>query len=96
MTLYAEMVAQDGKILWSHEAAIKSDDKTLPSILPEDLRNNPEEQEKLLRIAAHRASEKVMESYKEKQNKEKPRMDSPSPATDKNQDEPQMNSPSPS
>jgi hypothetical protein len=91
MTLYAEIVTPEGKILWSHEAAIKSDDKTLPSILPEDLRNKPEEQEKLLRIAAHRASEKVMESYKAKQNKEKPRMDPPSQATDKRQDEPQMN-----
>lgn len=76
MTLYAEIVTPDGKILWSHEAAIKSDDKTLPSILPEDLRNNPDQQEKLLRIAAHRASEKVMENYQEKQKKDKPRTDS--------------------
>ena len=76
VTLYAEIVTPDGKILWSHEAAIKSDDKTLPSILPEDLRNNPDQQEKLLRIAAHRASEKVMENYQEKQKKDKPRTDS--------------------
>jgi hypothetical protein len=71
MTLYAEIVTPDGKILWSHEAAVKSDDKTLPSVLPEDLRNNPDEQEKLLRVAAHRASEKVMENYEQKQSKEK-------------------------
>jgi hypothetical protein len=71
MTLYAEIVTPDGKILWSHEAAVRSDDKTLPSVLPEDLRNNPDEQEKLLRVAAHRASEKVMENYEQKQSKEK-------------------------
>jgi hypothetical protein len=75
MTLYAEMVTSDGKILWSHEAAVKSDDKTLPSVLPEDLRNNPDQQERLLRIAAHRASEKVMENYQRKQSKAEPRTD---------------------
>ena len=72
MTLYAEMVTPDGKILWAHESAVKSDDKTLPSVLPEDLRNNPEEQERLLRIAAHRASERVMENYQQKQSNQKP------------------------
>ena len=69
MTLYAELVTPDNKILWSHEAAVKSDDKNLPSILPEDLRNNPDEQEMLLRAAAHRASEKLMENYQEKAKK---------------------------
>jgi hypothetical protein len=94
MTIYAEMVTPDGKILWSHEAAIRSDDKTLPSILPEDLRNKPDEQERLLRVAAHRASEKVMENYNQKRNKEKPRKDPSSQTTDKPQDEPQpQNSP---
>jgi hypothetical protein len=63
MTLYAEMVTPDNKILWSHEAVVKGDDKALPAVLPEDLRNNPDQQEKLLRAAAHRASEKLMENY---------------------------------
>ncbi len=75
MTLYAELVNPDNKVLWSNEAAVKSDDKTLAAVLPEDLRNNPDEQEKLLRAAAHRASEKLMENYQQKESKEKPRMD---------------------
>ena len=75
MTLYAELVNPDNKILWSHEAAVKSDDKTMAAVLPEELRNNPDEQEKLLRAAAHRASEKLMENYQQKESKEKPRMD---------------------
>jgi hypothetical protein len=66
MTLYAELVSSEGKILWSHEAVAKSDDQALPAILPEELRNNSEEQEQLLRAAAHRASEKLMENYNKK------------------------------
>ena len=66
MTLYAELVSPEGKILWSHEAVAKSDDQALPAILPEELRNNSEEQEQLLRAAAHRASEKLMENYNKK------------------------------
>jgi hypothetical protein len=69
MTLYAELVTPDNKVLWSHEAVVKSDDKSLPSILPEDLSNNPDEQEMLLRAAAHRASERLMESYEKKEKK---------------------------
>jgi hypothetical protein len=69
MTLYAEMVTPDDKILWSHEAVVKSDDKALPTVLPEDLRNNPDEQETLLRAAAHRASEKLMENYERAKTK---------------------------
>jgi hypothetical protein len=69
MTLYAELVTPDNKVLWSHEAAIKSDDKSLASILPEELRSNPDEEEILLRAAAHRASEKLMENYAEKAKK---------------------------
>ena len=69
MTLYAELVTPENKVLWSHEAAVRSDDKSLPSILPEDLRNNPDEQEMLLRAAAHRASEKLMEDYGKKEQK---------------------------
>jgi hypothetical protein len=68
MTLYAELVTPDGKILWSHEAMVKSDDTTLPAVLPEELRNNPDEQEKLLRAATHRASEKLMENYEQKKS----------------------------
>jgi hypothetical protein len=75
MTLYAELVNPDNKILWSHETAVKSDDKTMAAVLPEDLRNNPDEQEKLLRAAAHRASEKLMENYQQKESKDQPRMD---------------------
>jgi hypothetical protein len=75
MTLYAELVTPDNKILWSHEAAVKSDDKTMAAVLPEDLRNNPDEQEKLLRAAAHRASERLMENYQQKESKDQPRMD---------------------
>jgi len=71
MTLYAELVTPDNKVLWSHEAAIKSDDKSLASILPEELRSNPDEEEILLRAAAHRASEKLMENYEEKAKKTK-------------------------
>jgi hypothetical protein len=63
MTLYAEMVSPEGTILWSHEAAAKSDEKILPAVLPEELRNNPDAQERLLRAAARRASEKLMEYY---------------------------------
>jgi len=66
MTLYAELVSSEGKILWSHEAVAKSDDQALPAILPEELRNNPEGQEQLLRAAARRASEKLMENYDKK------------------------------
>jgi hypothetical protein len=66
MTLYAELVSPEGKILWSHEAVAKSDDQALPAILPEELRNNPEGQEQLLRAAARRASEKLMENYNKK------------------------------
>jgi len=66
MTLYAELVSPEGKILWSHEAVAKSDDQALPAILPEELRNNSKEQEQLLRAAAHRASEKLMENYNKK------------------------------
>jgi hypothetical protein len=66
MTLYAEMVSPDGTILWSHEAAAKSDERVLPVVLPEALRNNPDEQERLLRAAALRASEKLMENYNQK------------------------------
>src|SRR6266404_2885236 len=51
MTLYAEMITPDGKILWSHEAVTKSDDQALPEILPEELRDNPDRQEQLLRAA---------------------------------------------
>jgi hypothetical protein len=70
MTLYAELVTPEGHILWSHEAAVKGDDKALPAVLPEDLRNHPDEQEKLLRGAAHRASEIVMENYEKKLQKD--------------------------
>lgn len=70
MTLYAELVTPDDKTLWSHEAVIKSDDKSLPAILPEDLRNNPDEQEMLLRAAARQASEKLMQNYEEKAKKD--------------------------
>jgi hypothetical protein len=70
MTLYAELDTPDNNILWKHEAVIKSDDKSLPAILPEDLRNNPDEQEMLLRAAAHQASEKLMENYEEKAKKD--------------------------
>jgi hypothetical protein len=66
MTLYAEMISPDGTILWSHEAVAKSDDQAVPTILPEELRNNPERQEQLLRAAARRASEKLMENYNKK------------------------------
>jgi hypothetical protein len=66
MTLYAEMVSPEGTILWSHEAAAKSDEKILPAVLPEELRNNPDAQERLLRAAARRASEKLMEYYDQK------------------------------
>jgi hypothetical protein len=66
MTLYAELVSREGKILWSHEAVAKSDDQALPAILPEELRNNPEKQEQLLHAAARRASEKLMENYNKK------------------------------
>ncbi|MBV8276325.1 MAG: hypothetical protein JO170_13845 [Verrucomicrobia bacterium] len=69
MTLYAELVTPENKVLWSHEAVIKSDDKSLPSILPENLRNDPDEQEMLLRAAAHRASDKLMENYSAKEKK---------------------------
>jgi hypothetical protein len=47
----------------------------MEAVLPEDLRNNPDEQEKLLRAAAHRASEKLMENYQQKESKDQPRMD---------------------
>jgi hypothetical protein len=70
MTLYAELDTPDNKIVWSHEAVIKSDDKNLPSILPEELRSNPDEEEILLRAASHRASEKLMENYEERAKKE--------------------------
>jgi hypothetical protein len=70
ITLYAELVTADDKTLWSHEAVIKSDDKNLPAILPEDLRNNPDEQEMLLRAAARQASEKLMQNYEEKAKKD--------------------------
>jgi hypothetical protein len=70
ITLYAELVTPDDHILWSHEAVIKSDDKSLPAILPEDLRNDPDEQEMLLRAAARQASEKLMENYEAKAKKE--------------------------
>jgi hypothetical protein len=70
MTLYAELISPDDKTLWSHEAVIKSDDKNLPAILPEDLRNNPDEQEMLLRAAARQASEKLMQNYEEKAKKD--------------------------
>jgi hypothetical protein len=69
MTLYAEMVSSDGKILWSHEAVAKSDDQTLPEVLPEELRDNPERQEQLLRAAARRAAEKLMENYNKKRSR---------------------------
>jgi len=68
MTLYAEMISPDGKILWSHEAVAKSDDQALPEILPEELRDNPERQEQLLRAAARRATEKLMENYNQKKS----------------------------
>jgi hypothetical protein len=70
MTLYAELVTPDDKTLWSHEAVIRSDDKSLPAILPEDLRNNPDEQEMLLRAAAREASKKLMDNYEEKAKKD--------------------------
>jgi hypothetical protein len=70
ITLYAELVTPDNKVLWSHEAVIKSDDKNLPAILPEQLRTDPDEQEMLLRAAAHRASEKLMENYEAKEKKD--------------------------
>jgi hypothetical protein len=74
MTLYAELVTPDNKVLWSHEAVVKSDDKNLPAILPEQLRSDPDEQEMLLRAAAHRASEKLMDNYEAKEKKaEEPR-----------------------
>jgi hypothetical protein len=66
MTLYAELISSEGKILWSHEAVAKSDDQALPAILPEELRNNPERQEQLLHTAARRASDKLMENYNKK------------------------------
>ena len=66
MTLYAELVSPEGKILWSHEAVAKSDDQALPAVLPEELRNDPEKQEQLLHAAARRASEKLMENYNKK------------------------------
>jgi hypothetical protein len=69
MTLYAELVTPDNKVLWSHEAVVKSDDKSLPAILPEQLRTDPDEQEMLLRAAAHRASGKLMENYEGKAKK---------------------------
>ena len=69
MTLYAELVTPDNKVLWSHEAVIRSDDKSLPAILPEQLRSDPDEQEMLLRAAAHRASERLMENYQDKEKK---------------------------
>jgi hypothetical protein len=69
MTLYAELVTPDNKVLWSHEAAVRSDDKSLPEILPEQLRSDPDEEEMLLRAAAHRASEKLMENYEGKAKK---------------------------
>ena len=68
MTLYAELVSPDGRILWSDQAIAKSDDQSLPAILPEELRDNPEEQEKLLRAAARRASDKLMENYNQKRS----------------------------
>ena len=68
MTLYAEMISPDGKILWSHEAVAKSDDQALPGVLPEELRDNPERQEQLLRAAARRAAEKLMENYNQKKS----------------------------
>jgi len=71
ITLYAELVAPDNKVLWSHEAVIKSDDKNLPTILPEDLRHNPDEEEMLLRAASRRASEKLMENYEAKAKKDR-------------------------
>ena len=71
ITLYAELITPDNKVLWSHEAVIKSDNRSLPSILPEELRGNPDEEEILLRAAAHRASEKLMENYEEKAKKAK-------------------------
>jgi hypothetical protein len=71
ITLYAELVAPDNKVLWSHEAVIKSDDKNLPVILPEDLRSNPDEEEMLLRAACRRASEKLMENYEGKAKKDR-------------------------
>jgi hypothetical protein len=71
ITLYAELVAPDNKVLWSHEAVIKSDDKNLPTILPEDLRHNPDEEEMLLRAASRRASEKLMENYEGKAKKDR-------------------------
>jgi hypothetical protein len=70
MTLYAELVTPNDKVLWSHEAVVKSDDKSLPAILPEQLRSDPDEQEMLLRAAAHRASEKLMDNYEEKAKKD--------------------------
>jgi hypothetical protein len=70
MTLYAELITPDNKVLWSHEAVIRSDDKNLPAILPEQLRTDPDEQEMLLRAAAHRASEKLMENYEGKAKKD--------------------------
>ena len=69
MTLYAELITPDNKVLWSHEAVVRSDDKNLPAILPEQLRTDPDEQEMLLRAAAHRASEKLMENYEGKAKK---------------------------
>ncbi|HEX6565128.1 MAG TPA: hypothetical protein VF020_12630 [Chthoniobacterales bacterium] len=70
MTLYAELITPDNKVLWSHEAVVRSDDKNLPAILPEQLRTDPDEQEMLLRAAAHRASEKLMENYEGKAKKD--------------------------
>jgi hypothetical protein len=70
ITLYAELVTPDNKVLWSHEAVVKSDDKNLPAILPEQLRTDADEQEMLLRAAAHRASEKLMENYEGKAKKD--------------------------
>src|ERR1700756_3714555 len=71
MTGYAELVTpNDQGVLWSHEAVVKSDDKSLPAILPEQLRSDPDEQEMLLRAAAHRASEKLMENYEQKAKKD--------------------------
>jgi hypothetical protein len=71
ITLYAELVAPDNKVLWSHEAVIRSDDKNLPTILPEDLRHNPDEEEMLLRAASRRASEKLIENYEGKAKKDR-------------------------
>ena len=60
MTIVGQLIGLDGKVLWRGSGFAVNTDGSLPSVLPENLKNNPKVVTQYLQPAASKACDRLI------------------------------------